>query len=154
MSTIDMSKEATARSAMKLALEALENAEYGDYDKTELNKAIISLRKELARQESTAWVTAGPHTVPLVTQPAQQEPVHQFRKRGCSDWYDGHPDHTDGGGPYEARTLYTSPPAQRKPLTDEEIDALWLQHDFIRAPDRKRQAFARAIEAKLKEKNT
>lgn len=35
-------------------------------------------------------------------------PVHQFRKRNCSDWYDGVPDNDDGGGPYETRTLYTS----------------------------------------------
>ena len=62
-----------SREAMKLALEALENAEYGDHDKKELNKAIIALREELARQESTAWVTAGPHTVPLVTQPAKPD---------------------------------------------------------------------------------
>ena len=47
-----MSKE-----AMKLALEALENAEYGDYDKKELNKAITALREA------------------LVEQPVQQEPV-------------------------------------------------------------------------------
>ena len=40
-----MSKE-----AMKLALEALENAEYGDYDKKELNKAITALREALAEQ--------------------------------------------------------------------------------------------------------
>lgn len=33
-------------------------------------------------------------------------PVHQFRKARCADWFDGHPDHTDGGGPYETRTLY------------------------------------------------
>ena len=35
--------------------------------------------------------------------------VHQFRKQYCANWYDGHPDHTDGGGPYEERTLYTAP---------------------------------------------
>jgi len=37
------------------------------------------------------------------------EPVYQFRKKGCADWYDGYPDHSDGGGPYETRTLYTTP---------------------------------------------
>lgn len=35
--------------------------------------------------------------------------VHQFRKAGAADWYDGHPDNDDGGGPYEVRTLYTGP---------------------------------------------
>ena len=51
--------------------------------------------------------------------------VRQFRKMRCADWYDGLPDHEDGGGPYETRTLYTHPPA-RVPLTDEQIDALEL----------------------------
>lgn len=37
------------------------------------------------------------------------EPVAQFRKVGCSDWYDGYPDHDDGGDPYETRTLYAHP---------------------------------------------
>jgi len=42
----------------------------------------------------------------------QAEPVPQFRKVGCADWYDGFPDHSDGGGPYEVRTLYTAPQGQ------------------------------------------
>ena len=40
--------------------------------------------------------------------------VHQFRKQYCANWYDGHPDHTDGGGPYEERTLYTTPPRREQ----------------------------------------
>lgn len=48
--------------------------------------------------------------------------------------------------------LYTAP-RQWQGLTDEQIEALWLQNSLIQAPDRKRQAFARAIEAKLKERN-
>jgi hypothetical protein len=39
-------------------------------------------------------------------------------------------------------------------LTEEEIDRIWVPHTFIQATDRRQQAFARAIEAKLKEKNT
>ena len=48
----------------------------------------------------------------------QQEPVavHQFRSPHCSDWYDGIPDHHDGHGPYEVRTLYTTP-QRRKNVT-------------------------------------
>ena len=73
-------------------------------------------------------------TVPLYTHPPKAEPepvqepvaVHQFRKQYCANWYDGHPDHTDGGGPYEERTLYLAPP-QRPSLTGEEIDALALE---------------------------
>ena len=63
----------TKDKALKLALEALENAEYGDYDKKELNEAISALREALAQEKPTAWVTAGPHTVPLVTQPVQPD---------------------------------------------------------------------------------
>lgn len=44
------------------------------------------------------------------------EPVKQFRKVGCADWYDGHPDET-GGGPYEVRKLYTTPPATQSACT-------------------------------------
>lgn len=40
--------------------------------------------------------------------PAAGKAVHQFRKQHCADWYDGRADHSDGGGPYEERTLYTS----------------------------------------------
>ena len=58
----------------------------------------------------------------LEQQQAEPVAVHQWRKQGCADWYDGHPDFGDGGGPYEIRTLYTAPP-QRKPLTDEQVDA-------------------------------
>jgi hypothetical protein len=52
----------------------------------------------------------------------QGEPVaiHQYRSPYCSDWYDGVPDHHDGHGPYEVRTLYTTP-QQRKPLNDCEV---------------------------------
>lgn len=52
-------------------------------------------------------------------QPAvpQGEPVHQFRKVHCADWYDGHPDHGGGGGPYEERTLYTAAPSQERCCT-------------------------------------
>ena len=64
----------------------------------------------------------------------QGEPVaiHQYRSPYCSDWYDGVPDHHDGHGPYEVRTLYTTPyvATQRqqrpsrsdiKPLNDCEV---------------------------------
>jgi hypothetical protein len=67
-------------------------------------------------------------------QPKQEqgEPVaiHQYRNPHCSDWYDGIPDHHDGHGPYEVRTLYTTP-QQRKPLTDAEID-LMTDHIYYR----------------------
>ena len=48
-----------------------------------------------------------------IAQP-EQEPVaiNQHRVPYCADWYDGIPDHPDGHGPYEVRTLYTTPPKQ------------------------------------------
>lgn len=52
--------------------------------------------------------TFGCHPI-LQLKPIVQKPVHQFRKEFCSDWYDGLPDNSDGGGPYETRTLYTEP---------------------------------------------
>lgn len=83
----------TKREALKLALEALENAEYGDYDKKELNKAITAIREALAQpeQEPVAWGmmnndgkiydcicpeehdrVEGEYTTPLYTTPPQR----------------------------------------------------------------------------------
>lgn len=43
----------------------------------------------------------------------QGQAVPQFRKPGCADWYDGFADQSDGGGPYEERTLYAITPAHK-----------------------------------------
>ena len=43
---------------------------------------------------------------------------------------------------------------ERKPLTDEEIDRVWRSVDYKISYDNFRLAIARAIEAKLKERNT
>ena len=71
-----------------------------------------------------------------------QEPatmVHQFRTARCSDWYDGFPDHEDGGGPYETRTLFTHPqPAQRQPLTIAEVEAIIARWSYELHGDRAR----------------
>ena len=125
--------------ALKLALKDLKWVDNWLCEKpmpecvAKLRKAITTIKEALA-------------------QPAQEPvAVHQFRSPHCADWYDGIPDHHDGHGPYEVRTLYTTPP--KRPwvgLTDEEIQTI---HDTYR----KRmgpQEFAQAIEAKLKEKNT
>ena len=37
------------KEALKLELEALENAEYGDYDKKELNEAITAIKEALEK---------------------------------------------------------------------------------------------------------
>ena len=83
----------------------------------------------------------------LAEQPAQQEPVAKVAEvhmsRYTIEW-------TNGPLP-EGTELYTSPPAS-KPLTDEEIrkigNNLPPEHQFHG------RKFARAIEAKLREKNT
>ena len=75
------------------------------------------------------------------------EAVYQFRRAHCSDWYDGHADHGDGGGPYEERTLYTTPqPTQVQagavPLSIAEEERMLAQWDYEMHGDR-----ARYIEA-------
>ena len=112
----------TKDEALKLALEALEEHDYG--------VAQIIIREALAQQE--------------------QEPVGEIV------------DAIEGAFkcsftkmlPVGAK-LYTTPP-QRKPLTDEEIDRLWSQSlaDTEGETYLPLREFARAIEAKLKEKNT
>lgn len=127
-----MSKE-----TMKLALEALElnNAEWksladsGDagfwhaedqahYQQT--NNAITALREALAEQPASRIVDCHATGVCVQSglraeQPAQQEPVAWWDKKlGVFD--EKHFDHL--------QPLYTSPPAQRKPLTDEQIIAI------------------------------
>lgn len=45
------------------------------------------------------------------------EPVPQWGKAGTCEWYDGYADHSDGGGPYKERVLYTAPtPAEAAPV--------------------------------------
>lgn len=79
------------------ALEILERVSGLDDDPIEAFTAVGVLRDALA----------------AIAQQAQ--PVHQFRRQLCADWYDGHPDHEDGGGPYETRIPYTTPPAPQVP---------------------------------------
>lgn len=75
--------------------------------------------------------------------------VHQYRVAHCADWYDGHPDTTDGKA-YQTRTLYTSaqPADQPAPAvvgpvqfkggmtaTDQsrELDAGFAAQDYCRS---------------------
>ena len=153
-----MSKE-----AMKLALEALEQytnvvASVNNPDAwvtvvdagKPAREAITAIREALASE--------------AIEQPAQQqEPVAwMWRCKPYCDWpewsvslkrpadsgRDGHK-RTEG---YEDVPLYTSPPAQRKPwvgLTQQDIDIAFDDTQEGGGFD----DFARAIEAKLKEKN-
>ena len=73
------------------------------------------------------------------TQLREQEPVavHQFRNRYVTDWYDGVPDHQDGHGPYEVRTLYTSLPIEATPLAQRQARSAdtWVVPDALTAQD-------------------
>ena len=81
----------------------------------------------------------------------EQEPVaiHQFRSPHCADWYDGIPDHHDGHGPYEVRTLYTHPV---KDLEDIAINITWNENS-LRDFGKDELNFARAIEKRIKNGN-
>ena len=125
----------TKDEALKLGLEALEGfipylplkdeAQCNRYD-----KALTAIKEALAQPE--------------------QEPVaiHQFRSPHCADWYDGIPDHHDGHGPYEVRTLYTHPV---KDLEDIDINITWNENS-MRDFGKDELNFARAILGKAQEK--
>ena len=94
------------------------------------------------------------HTLPFGTklytspQPAQQEPVQlaatiTITQRGSTRTIDNHFEDCVRDWPDGEYKLYTSPPAQRKPLTDERI------YDMYNEPrsDAEMVEFARAIEA-------
>ena len=147
----------TKDEALKLALDALEVAT------TPLaNDRQEVLRAQAAIREALALVNEVDQEQPA--QP-QQEPVawtDLLKKadeivRGKTVWkrfIDGTPLANDiAVWMADFVQQHTSPPAQRKPLTDEEIEKVWRRvqandfHDCV-------QPFARAIEAKLKEKNS
>ena len=141
-----MTKEAiSTERALKLALEALEESKTNN-DTMEFhdrkNKAITAIREALAEQPA---------------QP-QQEPVayavyHRMGGSKSLHWPEQHSPEGDANE-YQLLPLYTSPPtlslAQRTwvGLTDEEIEKIW--NSGVRAFF----LLARAIEAKLKEKNS
>ena len=162
-----MSKE-----AMKLALEFVEyHSKYWNGEGQHPQEIATALREALAEQP-TAWVTAGSHTAPLVTQPAQQEPAawqdtaNHMKIVSAEDW-----ENIDPMWHWMYRPLYPSPSqrepllreiaalsanalddykmiqklmAERQPLTDEQIEACihHVDEDGIGL-----FAFARAIEA-------
>jgi hypothetical protein len=123
--------------------------EYNAYWLDGLNNsraAITAIKQALAAQHE-------PENEPFVSLASVQEPVAWMQDDGChfSIWKDK----------YSTIPLYTTPPAARRQwvgLTDEEIEAcdclhvLWMGDDDQELVGKKE--FARAIEAKLKEKNT
>ena len=167
----------TDREAMQQALEALETCgedewhsddDFGMmqvYDEAKVTQAITALRERLAQPEPGAWreVTYDQlmeevrnrgyeiRNAKIVAPQPEQEPFGYFRYDLRLDaWVQNRAGLT--GTPF-----YTSPPAS-KPwvgLTDAEIGIVSadIWGSVLIAPQ-SYQAFARAIEAKLKEKNT
>ena len=76
-------------------------------------------------------------------QPAQQEPVAWMHTTGTGHVYFRKKPQDKVFNP---QPVYTAPPKQWVGLTDEDMEALFLNEDGVR--------FARYIEAKLREKNT
>lgn len=68
-----------------------------------------SSRASCSEHDRSAW-DRYEQAAALLRAGAAKVPVHQFRRKGCADWYDGHADHGDGGD-WEERTLYATPPA-------------------------------------------
>jgi hypothetical protein len=97
-----------------------------------------------------AAIDATPPAAPV------QEPVHQWQQKHSPYWYDGYPDNDDGGGPYETRTLYTTPPAAQRQwvgLTDEDKKE-WVELMPDEPKPRHIMNLINVIEVELKEKNT
>ena len=138
--------------AMKLALEALESCDTGHitdgsrqwYDERLVDKAITALDEALVQpqqeqeQEPVAgcvcrWNSEGDRVVTCER--------HQGWLEVIAEWADRARE-----AEKKLKVLNTSPPPQRKPLTDEEVETVWRSvqandfHDCVKP-------FARAIEA-------
>ena len=149
----------TKDEALKLALEALElhGEQYPHMVKGYCLDAIAAIKEALEQPDfekiaddlqnicDKQALKLG-HLEALLAQP-EQEPVAWVVYSSAENdivW-------ADKGKQLKQNTpLYTHPP-QRKPLTDEEIGAIL---EGVNAYGTRLYTFARAIEAKLKEKNT
>ena len=137
-----MSKEATARSAMKLALEKFANV-----------KALCDKHGDKINRKHVYGGALIEHfdvVCQALAEPRKQEPVGRLE----SDPYEGHVfvPRIDGDWSMLGEDLYTAPPtlslAQRKPLTDMQVDGEWiLVRDLDTNDVEKSRLFARAIEA-------
>lgn len=105
----------TLREAAQQALEAMLN--FPDDISDDMFESITALKAALAE--------------PV------QEPVAWRYKYSDGFWRFSNGSRVNGCDPIESQALYTAPP-RRKPLTEEEIDALALVNSYL--------AFARAIE--------
>jgi len=140
-----------SKQAMKLALEAMESKDtWGSSTREAKERAITALREALAEQPAQGCDYCNhPLYVGIKCkncgreQPAQQEPVAVV-----SGYYGGQcvilP--IDPARIFNSNTpLYTSPPAQRKPLTDEQIKA--IHNELCGTVGSDYETISRAIEA-------
>ena len=82
--------------------------------------------EELKRAYTFGWWSALEKQRETAQAGAVGKAVHQFCKKHCADWYDGFADHSDGGGPYEERTLYTAEAVPRTcEWTHNDDDGFW-----------------------------
>ena len=124
----------TKDEALKLALEALKQIDEAmPFPVAKLAQAAI--KEALAQQDSKDKEQAKTDSFVRQLDEALAQPWEKFCDSNCV-WTDHHPD---------------CKMAQRKPLTDEEIGAIL---EGVNAYGTRLYTFARAIEAKLKEKNT
>ncbi len=135
--------------AAEMALEALSEIEWSNNSQWQSDRAkvaITALREALAEQ------------------PAQQEPVANIRtwhKNGDQhaelwNWDRGIESLPDGEHDLYTRPQAPATPLHGEPLTDEDIDDIWNHYcdEMGDASINDSYEIARAIEAKLKEKNT
>ena len=126
--------------AMKQALEALYPISHNSTDdyRGQADKAITSLRQAIREHAM--------YEVQRLGQEIEQEPVAEARFDGTLHWLEPY-----GIGLHRFQgPLYTHPPQRTwVGLTDEEIDKTHETQVWDA-----RRSYARAIEAKLKEKNT
>ena len=126
----------TEREALKLALEALElHLTHHEHGCVYLDPAVTAIKEALAQpeQEPVAWAT-------------------MLGSYAHVSWGKDRPDYPIR---YEV-PLYTTPPAAQRQwvgLTDEEAKKAFAEHNCDISKDLA-GILARAIEAKLKEKNT
>jgi hypothetical protein len=125
----------THTEALKRALEALEDISalqnHSDSaDSSDVDKAITAIKEALAQPEQEPVATVTSETGADITMSWWHEPALPIGTK-----------------------LYTTSP-QRKPLTDEEMWQLWNSQGDDAMEQQAAITFARAIEAKLKEKNT
>ena len=142
-----------SKTAMKLALEALENAQanFGEW----WPEAITALREALASEaiEQKSGIKQVIELYDSPDQPSQQEPVAM---RYDFDGYGWKYIDSGSGSDWQTRIkdaepIYITPPQRTwVGLTDEEVTDIWAGT----SPYYHEDDFAKAIEAKLRERNT